>query len=110
MYVIATLPVAADWTVPAFKPAVQSSDEEEEEAQVVQYDASQRPCNCVNLNAIRVTRDHIMQWLNEPYFNDAVMHRFVRFKIGEQKSRPGKPPKAIYRICQITGTDAKPRY
>ncbi len=37
------------------------------------------------------------------YFDKAVTHRFVRFKIGEQASRtPGGPPVALYRICQIT--------
>ena len=55
---------------------------------------------------VAIPRRRLMRWCNEPFFEDAVKHFYVRLGIGRDK----KTQKACYRLCRIVGVVNKTEY
>lgn len=50
-----------------------------------------------DINHCRVPRELLTKWVNEPYFEEAVLHSYVKLGIGQRNG------KSIYRVCEIVG-------
>ena len=55
---------------------------------------------------VAIPRRKLIRWCNEPFFEDAVKHFYVRLGIG----RDMKTQKACYRLCRIVGVVSKSEY
>uniref|UniRef100_A0A7S3AQ33 Plus3 domain-containing protein n=1 Tax=Haptolina ericina TaxID=156174 RepID=A0A7S3AQ33_9EUKA len=84
---------------PARREAQRRPAEEEEEGELPSQVASgmESAADAHNLERIRLKRDQLEKWLNEPYFETALIGSFVRIGIGNREGRP------MYRVAEIVG-------
>ena len=58
---------------------------------------SSEPIELLDLNSIRVPRQWLEKWAEEPFFNDAVKGCFVRLGVGGSSAEGG----VVYKVCEI---------
>jgi RNA polymerase-associated protein RTF1 len=55
---------------------------------------------------VTIPRRRLIRWCNEPFFEEAVKHCYIRLGIG----RDAKTQKACYRLCRVVGVESKKEY
>ncbi|KAL2313302.1 RNA polymerase II associated Paf1 complex [Schizosaccharomyces pombe] len=67
------------------------------EEKVEQVSKDNASANLYDLNAIRLGRKHVSEYMYHPIFESTVTGCFVRVKIGERDGQ------GVYRLCQVKG-------
>lgn len=56
-----------------------------------------------DLNPVRIPRNLVMRWFDEPFFEDAMTGSYVRYCLGTNR----RTQKTTYRVCKVTGMGPK---